>query len=136
MHAAQVLYSAYLHSGPWMAAEFAAGEPPGLFFMSSVLFRRQGAWATRANPDTLRVGLVHMATFVLPATLWTASVVLRWCVWPLRLPTCSDSCIFSITRLPSGSKLTENYDFPLRTFFALLNESVCCIAAPVGLPSG
>ena len=82
MHAEQVLYSAYLHSGPWMAAEFAAGEPPGLFCMGSVLFRRQGAWAARADPDTLRVGLVHMATFVLPATLWTAGVVSRWCVCP------------------------------------------------------
>ena len=82
LYAMQMLYSAYLHSGPWMAAEFAAGAPPGLFFMGSVLFRHRGAWVSRADPDTLRVGLVHMATFVLPATLWTAGVVSRWCVGP------------------------------------------------------
>ena len=46
--------------------------------MGSVLFRHQGEWQRRGDPDTLRVGLVHYVTCVLPLTLWLAAVVSRW----------------------------------------------------------
>ena len=76
--AAQVLYSLYLVAGPWMAPLYLSGQPPGLLFMGQVWFRCAGQWWGRADADTLRLGLVHMATFLIPATLWMASVVRRW----------------------------------------------------------
>lgn len=77
-HAAQVLYSLYLVAGPWMAPRYLSGEPPGLLFMGKVYFRWAGQWRARADADTLRLGLVHLATFLIPATHWLASVVRRW----------------------------------------------------------
>lgn len=49
------------------------------------LRRLDGRWHTRIDPDTLRVGCVHLAATVLPATLWTAAITSRWCV---HLSTC------------------------------------------------
>jgi hypothetical protein len=74
----QVLYSVYLFFGPWMAAEFLSGEPPGLFFAGRVLFRQRGVWRQRPDPDALRVAAVHYATCLLPLTLWLAAVMSRW----------------------------------------------------------
>lgn len=41
--------------------------------------RHHGRWRSRLDPDTLRVGCVHLALTVLPATLWAAAVTSRWC---------------------------------------------------------
>ncbi len=73
-----MLYSLYLMVGPWMAASYLSGEPPGLLFAGTVSFCWGGDWHARADADTLRLGLVHLATFLLPATLWLASVQHRW----------------------------------------------------------
>ena len=75
---AQVLYSLYLVVGPWIAAEYLSGEPPGLLFAGRVYFCWAGQWQARADADTLRLGLVQLGTFLIPATLWIASVVHRW----------------------------------------------------------
>lgn len=74
----QVLYSLYLVCGPWMAPQYLSGEPPGLLFMGRVGFWAAGQWRARADADTLRLGLVHLGTFLIPATLWIAAVVDRW----------------------------------------------------------
>ena len=59
------------------------------------LFRQHGEWRTRADPDTLRVGLVHLATFVLPATLWAGAVISRWCACrPIKVPASLWSQLF------------------------------------------
>ena len=49
-----------------------------MLFMGTVYFSWDGEWHARADADTLRLGMVHLGTFVLPATLWIASVVYRW----------------------------------------------------------
>ncbi|CAL8465131.1 g4666 [Coccomyxa elongata] len=74
----QVLYGMYMVVGPWLAARYLTGEVPGLFWAGAVLFRHRGAWRWRGDPDTLRVGIVHYATCVLPLTLWMATVVSSW----------------------------------------------------------
>jgi hypothetical protein len=61
-----------------MAAEYLSGEPPGMLFMGTVYFSWDREWHARADADTLRLGMVHLGTFALPATLWIASVVYRW----------------------------------------------------------
>lgn len=40
----QALYSLGLYMLPWLAARFLSGEPPGLFLMGRVIFRR-AHWA-------------------------------------------------------------------------------------------
>lgn len=76
----QVLYGVYMFVGPWLAARYLSREVPGLFWAGGVLFRHRGAWRWRGDPDTLRVGVVHYATCVLPLTLWMATVVSSWCI--------------------------------------------------------
>jgi len=49
-------------------------------------------WRTRLDPDTLRVGCVHLAATVLPATLWVAAVTSRWCA---SAPRASAACMQS-----------------------------------------
>lgn len=73
-----MLYGVYMVVGPWMAAKYLSGEVPGLFWAGAVLFRHRGAWHWRGDPDTLRVGVVHYATCVLPLTLWMAMVTSYW----------------------------------------------------------
>ena len=49
--------------------------------------RHGGRWHSRLDPDTLRVGCVHLAGTVLPATLWAAAVISRWCARMQPNPT-------------------------------------------------
>ena len=73
----QVVYGAYLGVGPWAAAVFLEGEPPGLVFLGRLLYFQGGRphWVQSVEP-AINITL-HNAATLLPLTLWFATVASR-----------------------------------------------------------
>ena len=72
-----MVYGAYLGVGPWAAAAFLEGEPPGLVFLGRLLYFRGGRphWGQSVEP-AINITL-HNAATLLPLTLWFATVASR-----------------------------------------------------------
>ena len=79
----QVLYSLYLLVGPWVAALLLEGSPLALVFPYGVYGRfgggsgggAGGGWGLVSTPDTMFICFFHLASCVVPMTLWVACVV-------------------------------------------------------------